>query len=69
MIGLTRRGFTQDSIDRLRRVFRDLFLGEGLFSERLQKLRDADDKNAEISAIIDFIDASGKNGICHAKRK
>ena len=69
VIGLNRRGFTQDNIDRLRRVFRDLFLGEGLFSERLQKLRDSDEKNAEINAIIDFIDASGKNGICHAKRK
>jgi len=69
VIGLNRRGFTQDNIDRLRRVFRDLFLSEGLFSERLQKLRDSDEKSAEINAIIDFIDGSGKNGICHAKRK
>jgi len=69
VIGLGRRGFPQDKIDLLRQLFRDLFKGEGLFSERLLRVRDTYAMSAEARVLLDFIDAAGKNGICHAAKK
>ena len=69
MVGLSRRGFAQADIDLLRHAFRDLFQNNGLFAERLQRLRDTYNNSPEVSAVISFIDAAGKNGICHAAKR
>ena len=69
VIGLGRRGFTFDEIDQLRQAFRDLFLRDGLFNERLGRLRNVYGKNPQVSQIINFIDVAGKNGICKASSR
>lgn len=69
VIGLGRRGFNTDEIDQLRQAFRDLFQRDGLFKERLGRLRDAYDKNPHVSQIVNFIDFAGKNGICKTAGK
>ncbi len=69
VIGLDRRGFNADEVDLLRQAFRDLFQSDGLFSERLGRLRDAYGKNPQVSQIINFIDGAAKNGICKVARK
>ncbi len=65
VIGLNRRGFSPDLVATLRHAFRDLFQSDGLFNQRLQRLRDIYGDIAEVNAIIAFIDRAGKNGICH----
>lgn len=65
-IGLGRRGFDPSAIADIRQAYKDLFHGGGVFSERLEQVRQIYGGNDHISQIIDFIDDSGRNGICHA---
>ena len=69
VIGLERRGFDAIDVDLLRRAFHDLFHRDGLFSERLGRLRDIYKKNPLVGQIISFIDGAGKNGICKTANK
>mgnify|MGYP001376446045 CR=1 FL=1 len=69
VIGLERRGFDAIDVDLLRQVFRDLFHRDGLFSERLGRLRDIYKKNPLVGHIVSFIDGAGKNGICKTASK
>ena len=39
VIGLGRRGYSEESITRLRSLYRTLFSGNGVFSERLESIR------------------------------
>ena len=69
VIGLERRGFDPDDVDLLRRAFRDMFQRDGLFSERLSRLRDVYGRNPQVSRMIGFIDSAGRNGVCKAASK
>jgi UDP-N-acetylglucosamine acyltransferase len=69
VIGLERRGFDAIDVDLLRQAFRDLFHRDGLFSERLGRMRDIYEKNPLVGQIISFIDGAGKNGICKTASK
>ena len=66
VIGMARRGFSEDSIARLRGLYRDLFRGTGLFSDRLEAARTSYDDNAEAARIFAFLEDAGRNGICQA---
>ena len=65
VIGLSRRGFSQDQIDQIRTVFRALFKGDGLFNDRRRAVAEAHGDNVDIALMLEFIQAAGKNGICH----
>lgn len=65
VIGLSRRGFSQEQIDQIRAVFHALFKGEGLFNERRKAVTETHGDNADIALLLAFIEAAGKNGICH----
>ena len=69
VIGLERRGFDPDDVDLLRQAFRDMFQCDGLFSERLSRLRDVYGWNPQVSRMISFIDNAGRNGVCKAASK
>ena len=69
VIGLERCGFDPDDVDLLRQAFRDMFQCDGLFSERLSRLRDVYGWNPQVSRLISFIDNAGKNGVCKAVSK
>ena len=60
VVGLRRRGATRADLHRLRRIYRTLFLGEGLFADRFNVVaRDfADDPL--VGKIVAFIRAGGK---------
>jgi UDP-N-acetylglucosamine acyltransferase len=60
IVGLRRRGATRADLHRLRRAFRMLFLGDGVFADRLQKVADEFTGDAQIEKIIAFIRAGGK---------
>ena len=66
VIGLSRRGFGEETVASLRRLYREVFRGTGVFRDRLAAARAAYEGNEEASRIFDFIDAAGRNGVCQA---
>jgi len=57
LIGLKRRGFSRAAINTLRAAYKALFLGEGLFRERVEAVAAAYAGSPEVMEIIDFIRA------------
>ena len=66
IIGMGRRGFSEDSILRLRGLYRDLFRASGVFKDRLEAVRLSYDDSAEAAQIFAFLENAGRNGICQA---
>lgn len=54
-VGLRRRKFTRADIHRIRRAYRTLFFGEGVFSARLQQASEEFSSDLVIGKIIAFI--------------
>jgi UDP-N-acetylglucosamine acyltransferase len=63
LVGLKRRGFAREVINELRAAYRELFMGEGHFQERLEGLT-ARFPSAETKRIVDFIEAGMKRPLC-----
>jgi UDP-N-acetylglucosamine acyltransferase len=55
LIGLERRGFLRQDIQLLNQTFRRLFLGEGVFSDRLEALIEENSENKYVQRLIEFI--------------
>ena len=68
VVGLTRRGFTRAQIRRLRQAFRQLFLGEGLFRDRMAAVENAWSADPLVSNVIGFIRA-GKRPLSTVERR
>lgn len=68
VIGLSRRGFDEETVASLRSLYRDLFRGGGVFRDRLDAARAAYEGNAAASQVFDFIEVAGRNGVCQAAR-
>lgn len=66
VIGMGRRGFSDESISRLRGLYRELFRGNGVFKDRLHAARLNYDNSAEAAQIFAFLEDAGRNGICQA---
>lgn len=64
LIGLKRRGFKRETINELRAVYRELFLGTGLFEDRFASVVANHGSTPEVRMIIDFIEAGQKRGLC-----
>ena len=69
VIGLGRRGFSEESITTLRSLYRALFRGDGVFSERLESARAAFVGNEEAAQILEFLETGGRNGVCQAAKR
>jgi UDP-N-acetylglucosamine acyltransferase len=69
VVGLRRRGATKADLHRLRRAYRALFLGDGVFADRLETVaRDfADDPL--VGKIIAFVRAGGKRSLMLAREQ
>lgn len=63
LVGMKRRGYSRPAIHALRRAYRDLFHGEGLFEERRQRVAGGA-VTPEIKMVLDFIDAGDKRPLC-----
>lgn len=61
-IGLERKGFSSEEISNLRRVYRELFMGEGVFAKRIDRLLNENASNQKISYFLKFI-ADSKRGV------
>ena len=64
MVGLKRRGFDRDRIKRMLAFYRDLFEGEGAYSERLERAEAVAGDVAEAHEIIAFIREGGSRPLC-----
>ena len=64
MVGLKRRGFDRDKIKRMLAFYRDLFEGDGAFSERLDRAEAATGDMAEAAEIVAFIREGGSRPLC-----
>ncbi len=60
VVGLRRRGATRADLQRLRRAFRALFFGEGVFARRFAGLADEFADDPLVGKISAFIQAGGK---------
>lgn len=69
VVGLKRRGFSRASIHDLRAAYRMLFLGEGVFKERLEAVREKFSASAEVSRVIGFIDEGKARSLMTAVRE
>ena len=64
LIGLKRKGYGKDAVRRLLAAYRDLFEGEGVFAERLDRVEAAYADLPEIMEITAFIRDGGKRPLC-----
>ncbi|WP_428149046.1 acyl-ACP--UDP-N-acetylglucosamine O-acyltransferase [Brevundimonas sp.] len=64
LIGLKRKGYGKDAVRRLLAAFRDLFEGEGVFADRLQKVETEYADLVEIMEIVTFIREDSKRPLC-----
>lgn len=55
VVGLKRRGHSRDEIQRIRRAYRVLFLGEGTFAERLRSAETEFAGDPLVAKVLDFI--------------
>ncbi len=57
IVGLRRRGFAKDDIHRLRRAFRELFLGSGMFRDRLAQVGESHAGEPLVESVLAFVRA------------
>ena len=69
VIGLGRRGFSEDSITTLRSLYRDLFRGPGVFNDRLVAARASFAGSEEAAQVFAFLEDAGRNGVCQAAQR
>jgi UDP-N-acetylglucosamine acyltransferase len=65
VVGLRRRGLKRDDIRRLRSAYRALFLGEGVFRDRLAKVERAFAGDPPVETILAFIKAGRNRPLMH----
>ncbi len=66
IIGLRRRGFDRAAIHRIRAAVRGIFLGEGVFADRLAETRALYGDDPIVAEILQFIDHAGPRGLIRA---
>ena len=65
VVGLRRRGASRADLRRLREAYRTLFLGDGVFAERIDKVAIAFAGDPLVQKVLAFIRGSGKRPLMH----
>jgi UDP-N-acetylglucosamine acyltransferase len=68
-VGLERRGVTRAQMHRLRRAYRALFLGDGVFANRIETVAREFADDPSVAKIIAFIRAGGKRSLMQPPRR
>jgi UDP-N-acetylglucosamine acyltransferase len=68
VVGLRRRGFPKADILRLRKAYRELFLSDGIFRDRLARIEETCSGDHLIGSVVAFI-RSGKRPLAGAIRR
>jgi UDP-N-acetylglucosamine acyltransferase len=66
IIGLRRRGYDRAQINAVRGAFKLMFLGPGVFNDRVEEARQTYAAEPLVLEMLDFIASSGKRGLIHA---
>ena len=66
IVGLKRRNFSRADIQALRAAYRELFLGPGAFTERIDQVAQRYRDSAVVMDIVSFITADASRPICTA---
>jgi len=64
LIGLKRKGYGKDAIRRLLAAYRDLFEGDGVFADRLDRVERAYADLPEIMQIVAFVREDARRPLC-----
>lgn len=64
LIGLKRKGYGKEAVRRLLAAYRDLFEGEGVFADRIDRVEADCADLPEIMEIVAFIREDGKRPLC-----
>jgi UDP-N-acetylglucosamine acyltransferase len=67
LVGLKRRGFTDEAVAAIKKAYRILFRGELLFQEAKDKVRAELGGVPEVARMMDFIDASTRGVMRHER--
>ncbi len=68
LVGLKRKGFSNDDIRVLKEVYRMIFKGSGLLKERLAKVEDLNLNNAYVDELITFVRGSERGVMMHSRK-
>lgn len=63
LVGLQRRGYERSRLHRLRAAFRMLFRDQGVFAERLGRVRGEFGEDGLVAEILAFIDSPSRRGL------
>ena len=66
IIGLRRRGYDRAQINAVRAAFRLMFLGGGVFNDRVEEARATYGGETLVAEMLEFIATTGKRGLVHA---
>jgi UDP-N-acetylglucosamine acyltransferase len=67
LVGLRRRGYSRETINKLRAAYRLLFADEGTFQERLDDTAETFGDAPEVMEIVDFIRVDSARPLCLPK--
>jgi UDP-N-acetylglucosamine acyltransferase len=67
--GLKRRGFSRSDMAEIRKVYAEIFEGEGTFSERLQEMQARHADRPLARQILDFAAAEAKRPLCRPRQR
>ena len=69
LVGLQRAGVDKKLVMELSKAYKELFMGEGVFSERLEKVATEYGDHPLISKVVTFCQNPSKNGIMQPEKK
>jgi UDP-N-acetylglucosamine acyltransferase len=69
IVGLTRQGFSRETIHTLRRAYRMLFAPEGTLKERLIDVEEEFSADENVRRIVRFIREGGERAICTPRNR
>jgi UDP-N-acetylglucosamine acyltransferase len=70
LVGLKRRGFERETIHALRSAYKMIFEDtSGILAERIGKAREHYKSNAEVMAMLNFMDDKGSRSLCVPKQQ
>jgi UDP-N-acetylglucosamine acyltransferase len=65
LIGLKRGGFSRQTLHRIRKAYRKLFFGEGLFEARLDAVEAEFGHDPAVAQIVGFVRSGSIRSLCH----
>ncbi|HEY8964293.1 MAG TPA: acyl-ACP--UDP-N-acetylglucosamine O-acyltransferase [Alphaproteobacteria bacterium] len=69
LVGLERRGFPREDVSTLLKVFKDLFLGDGTFASRLDRIEKEHANTNLVSDVVNFARAKSGRSLCMPAQK